>query len=425
MKKIFVSIGLAAAGTASLHASIIDWSETKDWSIASTLRGFYDDNYLTASKKQGSLGFEVSPSFNLQVPMAQTELGIKYTYGLYYYQKREENHQNPIDQSHQFDLWIDHAFNSRWDLKLSDTVSVAQDPPLTAGPTPTAQRVSGNNVANSFNASLHTDWAREFSTTLSYGNNFVDYENTGAYTNSLPSVTPSFGGLLNRVEQSIGLEGQWHFSRTTSALLGYQFGLVNFTGNEVTAYITNSPAHFAHSSDRDNYSHYGYMGVQHSFLENLQGNAKIGVQYTKYYNDPSAQNSLGPYADMSLVYTYAAGSYAQVGFTETRNATDAIQQDSKGHITQDQESSVLYASLNHPLTPKLMGSILGHYQYSIYHEGEFNDQTAQFYNLGVNLTYNFTRHFTSELGYNFDYYTSAAGGNYSRNRIYLGLTASY
>lgn len=392
-----------------------------------TLRGFYDDNYITATKKQGSVGFEVSPSFSLHVPLQQTELGVKYTYGLYYYQKREENHQNPIDQTHQFDLWIDHAFTPRWDLKLADTVRVAQDPSLTTtvGALSTAQRVSGNNLANTFNASLRTDWAREFSTVLSYGNTFVRYDNRGSNTNSLPNVVASYAGLLDRVEQTIGLEGQWHLSRVTSVLAGYKFGLVNFTGNEVTAYITNAPAHFARSSDRDNYSQYGYVGVQHSFLENLQGNAQAGVQYTTYYNDPTEGSSLGPYADMSLVYTYAPGSYAQIGFTQIRNATDAIAQDNSGHITQDQESSVVYASINHPLTPKLMATLIGHYQHSIYNFGLFNNQSSDFYNLGVNLTYNFNRHFSSEVGYNFDYYTSAAGGNYSRNRIYLGLTASY
>src|SRR6185312_8878158 len=146
MKKIFVSLGLAVAGTAGLYAAGFDPADSKIWTIQGTLRGFYDDNYLTASKKEGSMGFEVTPSFSLHMPLQQTELGVKYTYGLYYYQKREEKHQNPIDQTHQFDLWIDHAFNPRWDMQLSDTVRVSQEPSLTTGPTPTAQRVSGNNL---------------------------------------------------------------------------------------------------------------------------------------------------------------------------------------------------------------------------------------------------------------------------------------
>src|SRR5581483_2094084 len=240
MKKIFASLGLAAAGTASLHASLLDLnSDSKNWTISGTLRGFYDDNYLTASKKEGSTGFEFNPTFSLHLPLQQTELGIRYTYGLYYYEKREEKHQNPIDQTHQFDLWIDHAFNSRWDLRLSDTASVTQDPSLTTGPTlsaaATAQRVSGNNLQNTANLNLHTIWTPEFSTALSYVNTYVRYDNRGAaVTNTVPPVvTASFAGLLDRVEQNFGLEGDWQFTRKTTGSVGYQFNLVNFTGNEV------------------------------------------------------------------------------------------------------------------------------------------------------------------------------------------------
>ena len=75
---------------------------------------------------------------------------------------------------------------------------------------------------------LHTDWTREFSTVLSYQNSFYDYENSGGtfvapgaynqisisppeflFTGSLPSVIPSYAGLLNRVEQTFGLDLQW------------------------------------------------------------------------------------------------------------------------------------------------------------------------------------------------------------------------
>ena len=42
------------------------------------------------------------------------------------------------------------------------------------------------------------------------------------------------------------------------------------------------------------------------------------------------------------------------------------------------------------------------------------------------LTYTFTRHLSSELGYNFDWYTTPAPGqDYTRNRVYLGVTATY
>lgn len=430
MKKLFVSLGLAAAGTASLHAAFAPDAQSGNsqmWSLSGTLRGFYDDNYLTSSEKHGSGGFEVSPSFSLNVPLQQTEIGLRYTYALYYYQDRQDKGANPIDQTHQVDLWLDHAFTPRWETRLEDTVSVSQDPALTANGQALPYRTEGNNLVNTFNASLHTDWTRQFSTLLTSQTSFYDYANTGGTWYS-----PSYAGLLNRVEETAGLEAQWNFSRETMGMVGYKYGQVSFTGDEQIAFNPFTGM-FYKSDSRDSRSQYGYVGVQHAFLQNLKGVAQVGVQYTDYYNDPSSSSSLGPYADASMIYTYAAGSYAQVGVTESRNATDAVRVDNQGHITQDQESTVVYASLNHAITPKLTGSLVGHYQHSIYHEGAYNNQSADFYNLGVNVSYTFNRHLSSELGYNFDWYSTpekgtvngVTFGSYTRNRVYLGVTATY
>jgi hypothetical protein len=422
MKKLFVSLGLAAVGTAGLHAAYAPDSpdNSKMWNLSATLRGFYDDNYTTTPKKHGSFGVEASPSFSLNMPLQQTEIGLRYTYGLYYYQQRENNGQSPIDQTHQLDLWLDHAFSSRWEARVEDTVTVLQDPGLTAVGTATPQRVDGNNLVNTVNASLHTDWTREFSTELSYQNSVYDYENSGG-----TALQPSLAGLLDRVEQTIGLDLQWHVSPTTTALIGYKFSQVNFIGNEQIAQNQNTGA-FYYSNNRDNRSQYGYLGVQHNFLDNLKGSANVGVQYTDYYNDPSSSSSLGPYAAASLIYTYASGSYAQLGVTQSRNATDTVQIDSQGRITLDQESTVVYGSINQRLTPKLVGSLLGRYQYSVYHDGQFNSQSADFSSVGLNLSYAFNRHFSSDVGYNFDWYTTPVPGQgYTRNRVYLGVTATY
>ena len=180
------------------------------------------------------------------------------------------------------------------------------------------------------------------------------------------------------------------------------------------------------SDSRNNQSHYAYVGVQHDFLDNLKATANVGAQYTEYVNDPSSQHLLGPYADASLIYTYASGSYAQLGVTQSRNTTDTVQINSSGQITQDQESTVAYFSVNQMLTPKLTGSLVGHFQYSVNNGGYYDSQSAEFYNVGANLSYAFNRHFSSDLGYNFDWYTTPVPGQeYTRNRVYLGVTATY
>jgi hypothetical protein len=230
------------------------------------------------------------------------------------------------------------------------------------------------------------------------------------------------------MDQAIGLELQWHVAMETVLSVGYSFDMVNYTGDEPVAIAVTSPTTYKtyFSDSRDSRSHTGYVGIQHNLLSNLMLNARAGVQYTDYYNDPSATSSLGPYGSLSLVYTYGPGCYAQIGFDQTRNATDEIGINSSGQITQDQESSVVFASINHKITSKLTGSVVGHFQNSTYNNGQFNSQSSQFYNGGVNLAYDIARHVTGNVGYNIDYYTTPVPGeNYSRSRVYVGLSVSY
>jgi hypothetical protein len=436
MKKFIVSVGLVAAGTASLQAAyapgLDSMQTTKIWSASATLRGFYDDNYSTSAdgSKQGSGGFEVSPSVSLNVPLQQTELALKYTYGLYYYQKRQDDGQNPIDQSHQLDLSVDHAFTEQWQGTVYDTVALGQEPTLLnsgtpSSPNPTPFRVNGNNLVNTATVTLNTDWTRQFSTVGTYQNIFTDYQNKGGGDPVTEAANPSLSGLLDRIDQTIGMDFQWHFQPETTGLVGYKYEQVNYIGNEVIA--TNSaPGSYYKSTSRDNLSHYVYIGGSHNFLANLVVSAKAGAQYVDDYKDSSSAPKWIPYATLSATYTYSPGSYAQLGFNQGQNATDVAAPSGSGKITQSQQSSVVFVTVNQQLTPKLLGSVIANFQNSTYNSGNFANESDQDYNVGLNLTYAFTEHFSGQLGYNFDDLQSDVPGRaYSRNRVYMGVTATY
>jgi len=433
MKKFFVSVGLIAVGTASLQGAYApEWNsmEASMWSVSGTLRGFYDDNYNTASSassaggKKSSFGFEVSPQINLNVPLQQTELGLRYGYGMYYYQEREHLGQNPIDQSHQLDLWVDHAFTERWQAKVLDSFVVGQEPELIDPNTSRAQRTDGNNIRNTGTVAVNTIWTRLFSTAFNYQNSIFDYQNSGATKSNISTSGPSLAGELNRIDQSVSLDFQWHVAPETMAFFGGAFEWVNYTGDEPIA--QTGPASFYYSDTRNSLSYFGYAGVQRSLLANLSLTGKAGVQYTDNYNAPSGSTSLNPYADISLVYTYLPGCYAQAGFTEMQNATDNVQVNNNGNITLNTESSTVYASINHKLTPKLLGTAIGRWQHSDYNQGPYNNQADDYYSLGLNLTYSFTPHFSADAGYNLDNYVSPVPNNgYKRSRVYLGVSAAY
>jgi hypothetical protein len=446
MKKIFISVGLVAAGAAGFQnalAQSLDVVSPKAWSVSGTLRGFYDDNYTVSGAKKGSFGIEASPEISVNLPLKQTDIGLRYIYGLYYYEQRDEMGLDSVDQTHQVDVWLDHSFNERWKLKLADSFAVGQEPALLQPNVAAAQaiqyRVQGDNIGNHADITLDTDWTRQFSTSLHYGNNFYDYQNSGINSSNLISGQPaSLAGVLNRVEESVSLDAQWHIQPETMAFVGYQLSWVNYTGNEpISATLVTAnfmPPGYAlgnyyiYKSDaRDSVTHYGYAGLQHAFTANLSGSAKVGASFTDNYNDPLyPSTSVSPYADVNLTYTYIPGSYLQVGFTHDINSTQIAQADATGHLTEYQESSVLYADINHRFTPKLLGTVVGRFQDSSYQGGSSSAGDDTSYSVGINLNYQINQHFSTEVGYNYDELSSGLGGlGFERNRVYIGVSANY
>ena len=435
MKKIFVSVGLAAAGAAGLPSAIAQSVEApapaKVWNVSGTLRGFYDDNYQVSHNKQGSFGFEVSPSVQANLALQQTDIGIKYTYGMYYYVDRANHGQNPIDHTHQADLWLDHAFTERLKATASDSFVVAQDPKLVNGGAVT--RVGGNNLANRAKAILNADWTRQLSTSTHYGNNLFIYSDSQGTNNAglFAGSNPSQAALLNRIEQNAGIDLQWHFQPETMGFVGYTFSWVRYTGDQKVS-PTPLVGPFAgvnyYSDSRDYNSHYGYVGVQHEFTPSLSGQARGGASYVDLYNDPvSSTTSWAPYADINLTYTYIPGSYVQAGFTQDINATDVAAPGANGHLTQYQQSSVFYMDITHQITSKITGSLVSQYQYSTYKDGQYDGSTGDSdVSVGVNLTYQINRHFSANTGYNYDeLFSDIPGRSFTRNRVYLGLSANY
>jgi Putative beta-barrel porin 2 len=430
MRKLFVCAGLALAGTASLHATyapdLNSMQTTKMWSVAGTLRGFYDDNYNTAPdgpNKLGSAGFEISPQLDLNVPLQQTEIGLRYIYGLYYYQNREDLGQKPIDQTQQVNLWVDHAFTERWQGRVQDNLAVGQDPQLVQGGT--LERANGNNIHNDGALTLNTQWSRLLGTSLVYENNFYDYQDDGGN-----AFNPSLAGLLNRLQNDISLDVNWRLQPTLVGFVGYKYEQINYIGDEPIgpAATLGGPAQM--SDSRDNRSQYVYVGGQYTPLDNLNLLAKVGLQYTDWYNPAagySTSSETSPYAVLSGTYTYLPGSYVQMGFYQSRNATDVTGSSAVGQqVTQDQNSSTVYGTINHAFTPRLIGSANGQVQYSKFYGGTVNGESQSWYSLGLNLMYVFNPHLSADIGYNYDNVTTiSVQPGYDRNRVYVGVTGTY
>jgi len=149
-----------------------------------------------------------------------------------------------------------------------------------------------------------------------------------------------------------------------------------------------------------------------------------------YHKDSS--DTVNPYADASLTYTYAEGSFGQLGIRHARNQTDlAFVPGSFSTAIQDQVSTTIYGALTHRITPKITANLVGQVQISEFGGTQDTGQTDMLYIIGVNFAYQINQFLSTELGYNYDrldsdvVYTDGNSRSFTRNRVYIGIRASY
>ena len=426
MKKIIASAGLIALGATGVHAAMdaaFDPNDGKIWSVSATLRGFYDDNYATApsgsSAKRHSYGYEVSPKGIVHFSNDQTDVGAQYVYSYRHYEDRTKD---KADNSHQADAWLKHRFNEKNSVLVTDSFVIAQEPELIEPNFSTPTRANGDNIRNNGAISFNAGLTERMGLAFGYHNNFYDYKNDSGTT-----FAPSRSGLLDRIEHLANLDLRWKVQPQTTALLGYQFAWSDYNGDEPIV-IDLADGTTLKSDVRNSRSHYAYVGVEHSMSDTWSAGVRLGGRYTDYYNTPDNETSFSPYANLLTRYTYSPGSYVELGFRHDRNATDVISTTPTGgnRVTTDQESSSVYATLNHRITPKLTGNLLGQIQHSTFNGGEADNAKDDFFIAGVNITYRFNHYFSAEAGYNYDRLDSDdPTRSFTRNRAYVGVTATY
>jgi hypothetical protein len=448
MKKIVASVGLVAIGASGIQTASAQAlgspDASKPWSVSATLRGFYDDNVGTVPNNQSlppgvkrdALGFEVSPSGALAWSVDQTTITLGAMYSFTHYDHIPPNATGHNDSTFTFNAGLTHAFNEQVSVRVNDSFVIGQEPDLLrAGNTfSTFQRVSGNNIRNYGIIGLDWQLTPEWGLGVGYDNAFYDYKDRGVGQTLLPDglgvlYSPSLAGALNRIENRFHIEGNYQFMPETKLLVGYQFTDVNYNADEVIGGFLDPFLGDTRvmSDQRNSQEHTGYVGAEHNFSPQLKGALRVGASYTSYPNDDVVHNTWTPYVNATLRYNYAPQSYVEGGFSYDRNPTDVVGAGLPGTTTVDAESAVVYGTVNHAFTPHLIGSLIGQFQNSHYHGGTFNNSDEQYYLVGLNLEYRFNQYFSTHVGYNYDHLASdgALNRTYGRNRIYIGVTATY
>lgn len=425
MKQVLTSAGVLALGAASLCA--LDPEMTRQasgspFTVSGTVRGFYDDNINTApdnsKAREDSFGFSVTPAVHLNLPFEQTFLSLGYLYTLSWYESRSPRH---IDQTHEFNAKLRHQFTPRQSLAVDDTFVFSSEPTIrdrsygiitdpVKGDTGRSRSGAYHNYgAIDYSAGLTS----KFGMSLGYNNHWYDYTSDGAGSRS---------ALLDRIEHLIRADLNYKFTPKLVGVLGYSFGFTTFTADEL---IVPDSSSILRSDDRDSLSHYAYAGLDYDITAKLRASARLGAQFSEYPDlDESSAN---PYADISVNYKILSSTSLEAGLRHTRNATD-VASVRDGQPTLDAVSTAIYAQLNHKFTSQLSGSLLGQYQRSVFNDGNNDNRSEYLWLFGANLAYAINRHWSCEVGYNYDQLTSnVKEGNrsYDRNRVYVGVTARY
>jgi hypothetical protein len=405
MKKIVASASIVTLGLLCGQSALAQ-QDSKPWNITGTLRGFYDDNYATLPRNQGngvnarhSFGIEVSPSISYKVSFDTTEIGAKYTYGMKYYEDRVNN---PIDQSHQFDLNLVHVFSERYRAALTDSFVIAQEPSLLdPGVISVPLRSDGNNMVNRAKLEFNASITEQFGLDFKYDNTIYDYEQTGPGSRS---------ALLDRFEHLFTANGRWNVLETSSAIVGYSFGITDYNSSDPIL-----PG--VQPSTRDNRSHFLFVGFDHRFNPEFSLNARAGGQYIEYWN--AGTDTISPYVDAQIAWQFAESGNFKLGVKHQHNATDVAN-------TQDAETTTVYTSANYNITPLILGSLYGQFQHSTFNGGTANNQIDNFMTVGLTLSYELSKWLSLETGYNFDRLDSdIVTRTFYRNRVFIGIRASY
>lgn len=394
-------------------------AQDKPWSISGTVRGFYDDNYATSPSNPAvgqpgpdeSFGTEIRPKFQFNMIREQSEYAFSYLYGMKWY----ENRSNDMDHYHQVEGSFDHAFSPRFRMSIADNFALAQEPQLLApltGVIIAPIRAEGDNYRNIASVTFEAEISRLWSSEFGYIYSVYDFDQSGPGSRS---------ALLDRSEHEFFNNFRWQVKPDTVGILGYKFTMVNQTSSDSLSFI----GPYTNPNLRDSRAHYLYVGADHNFTPTFGGSVRFGGQYTEFPNAvaPTDGSIISPYADLSLSYFFDEASYVTLGVKHLRTQTDIA---GAATPTLDSGTSVVYAALNYEITARLGLNMVGQYQNSNFNQGFAGNLSESLYLFSTMLTYRINPFLSAEAGYNYDNLDSGVPNrSYQRNRLFLGITASF
>jgi hypothetical protein len=428
------TIGIATVtGTMALAAD----SDSKPLTLALGLKGFYDDNIFTRPSgpdKVDSFGLQVVPGINYKVSNGATTVSVGYTLDAKWYERRSRDSvdstgktaqkADPWDYAHYIKASIKHKFSDTISIQADDSFAITREPQeFLSGQ---VARSKGDAIINYASLKGEVGLTDSFGLAVAYRNNLFDYSDE------------NYKPLLNRMENIPSVDLRYRINPNLFGIIGYRYSDVAYDKHEILP-ITGSST-VVYSDARNRSSHFVYGGADWQASPVLSFAARAGGEFTEYsnldkYHLQGNKSDTSPFADVSAKWQFAKDSYLNGGLRHQLNATDALYPSDpvgtkSSSIVLSQESTLLYAVLAHNITPALRVSVNGQFQDSVFNGGTYDGKSEQFYGAGLSLSYALNTYLSAEASYFYDKLATASdpalsGRAYARNRVFLGIRASY
>jgi uncharacterized protein (PEP-CTERM system associated) len=204
--------------------------------------------------------------------------------------------------------------------------------------------------------------------------------------------------------------------------------MVNYTSSDPIGSITEGTGQgfevFIYPDTKNNRSHYFYVGTRQAFTRKLSGAVSVGAQYTDYYN--ANDSTWSPYLDLKVNYTYQQSSSAQIGLSVQRSPADVGGISEDEQLTLDAMVGSFYFSISHRFSSRLTGVALLNFQHATYNGGTVDGDSNDYLTLDARVDYKLREYLYLELGYVWGLYSSTIpGSDFTRNRVYFGVRATY
>jgi len=377
---------------------------TRNWSVALTSDGVYDDNFFaTKTNRQAGLRESEDVKVHANIPLGRLFIGAQYDYGFAY---PHDINEGGYDQSHNASVSANYTVNPRLTLSLNDNFVSSLQPGVVQNPaTGAPETISnfGDYIYNVVGGSVNFGVTPRWTASVSGSWDFWRFQNVDQNVNNHDDYVATVSALY-----------AWD-TRTTLGL-NYQYSQTDYsqpgTNNGLNTYSDNI-----------------FLSAVHQFNPHLS--LTIDGGYTLQESQDGSQ-STSPSGSATLQYSYTDSTFSLM---IAQSLSEASVGSSRSFSAQKNTSVAL--DFTHQFTRRLRSDLSATYVYSAFSaplQGTSTtiSPTEQSITAHAGLSYAFQPWMSVGMDYYYTQLITSGGLNgipfiepYNRDQITFGVTLTY